>query len=120
MAESNRTDWRELCAAAATEPDSQKLADLVDQIIRALDERGEGIALPRQSDPCNQPSADNSSAPLRNLQEKPTPNVSFRQLAGVVAFPHGPRTALDSTHQYQDKHDDHDETEAAARVVSPT
>ena len=54
MAESNRIDWRELCAAAATEPDSQKLAHLVDQIIRALDERGEG-ALPRQSDPCNQP-----------------------------------------------------------------
>jgi hypothetical protein len=49
MAESNRTDWRELCAAAATEPDSQKLAHLVDQIIRALDECGEGLALPRQS-----------------------------------------------------------------------
>jgi hypothetical protein len=53
MAESNRTHWRELCAAAAAEPDSQKLADLVDEIIRALDERGEGLALPRQSDPCD-------------------------------------------------------------------
>jgi hypothetical protein len=32
-------DWRELCAAAATEHDSTKLARLVDQIIKALDER---------------------------------------------------------------------------------
>jgi hypothetical protein len=29
MAESIRTDWRQLCAAAATETDSEKLADLV-------------------------------------------------------------------------------------------
>jgi hypothetical protein len=37
MAEGNRIDWRELCAAAAKEPDSEKLADLVDEIIKALD-----------------------------------------------------------------------------------
>lgn len=48
MDEGNRVDWRELCAAAATEPDSAKLADLVDQIIRALDERAEGLASPAQ------------------------------------------------------------------------
>ena len=39
MAESKQTDWRDLCAAAAIEPDSEKLADLVDQLIKALDER---------------------------------------------------------------------------------
>jgi hypothetical protein len=41
MAESNQTDWRDLCAAAAIEPNSERLADLVDQLIRALDERAE-------------------------------------------------------------------------------
>lgn len=40
MAESNEIDWRELFAAAAIEPDSEKVADLVDQIIKALDQRG--------------------------------------------------------------------------------
>jgi hypothetical protein len=52
MAESNRTDWRELCAAAETEPDSRKLADLVDQIIRALDEHRKGFASPTRLDQC--------------------------------------------------------------------
>jgi hypothetical protein len=37
MAERNQSDWRALCAAAATEPDSKKLADLVGRIIKALD-----------------------------------------------------------------------------------
>jgi hypothetical protein len=41
MAESNQTDWRDLCAAATIEPNSQRLADLVDQLIRALDERAD-------------------------------------------------------------------------------
>jgi hypothetical protein len=48
MAESNPTNWRELCAAAATEPDSEKLADLVDQIIKALDERGDRFISPKR------------------------------------------------------------------------
>jgi hypothetical protein len=39
MAEGNQTDWRDLCAAAANEPNSERLADLVDQLIKALDER---------------------------------------------------------------------------------
>jgi hypothetical protein len=39
MAESNQSDWRDLCAAAAFEPNSERLADLVDQLIKALDER---------------------------------------------------------------------------------
>jgi hypothetical protein len=36
--ESNKADWRELCAAAADEPDSEKLACLVGQILQAFDE----------------------------------------------------------------------------------
>jgi hypothetical protein len=37
MAESNRERWRELCAAAAEEPDSDKLLLLVRQILDAFD-----------------------------------------------------------------------------------
>lgn len=32
-------DWRELCAAASQETDSEKLVSLVDQILRAFDEQ---------------------------------------------------------------------------------
>jgi len=32
-------DWRQLCAAAAVELDSEKLVALVDQILRAFEER---------------------------------------------------------------------------------
>jgi hypothetical protein len=39
MAESKGKDWRELCAAAAQEPDSEKLVSLVNQILQAFDER---------------------------------------------------------------------------------
>jgi hypothetical protein len=53
MAESNRTDWRQLCAVAATETDSEKLADLVHQLIKALDER-DGVGSPTQFDQCGQ------------------------------------------------------------------
>jgi hypothetical protein len=38
-AEGKSSDWRQLCAAAATEQDSAKLTSLVNQIIKALDER---------------------------------------------------------------------------------
>jgi hypothetical protein len=38
MAENNEQHWRALCAAAAEEPDSEKVAWLVDQILEALDE----------------------------------------------------------------------------------
>lgn len=38
MAENNEPHWRALCAAAAEEPDSEKVAWLVDQILEALDE----------------------------------------------------------------------------------
>ena len=54
MAEGNRIDWRQLCAAAATETDSEKLADLVHQLIEALDDRGDGFASSAQFDRCGQ------------------------------------------------------------------
>jgi hypothetical protein len=38
MAENNQEDWRELCAAAAKEPDSDKLFSLVNQILEAFDD----------------------------------------------------------------------------------
>jgi hypothetical protein len=50
MAEGNRTDWRQLCAAAATETNSEKLADLVHRLIKALDEREDGFASSTQLD----------------------------------------------------------------------
>ena len=39
MAEGIRRDWRALCAAAANEPDPERLALLVNQIIQAIDEQ---------------------------------------------------------------------------------
>jgi len=38
MAGPKHRDWRELCAAVATETDSNKLGSLVQELIRALDE----------------------------------------------------------------------------------
>ncbi len=38
MAEKMNTDWRELCAAAASEQDAAKLTCLVNQIIDAFDQ----------------------------------------------------------------------------------
>jgi hypothetical protein len=38
MAESNGKHWRELCAAASEELDSEKLFSLVNQLLAALDE----------------------------------------------------------------------------------
>ncbi|MGA9352861.1 MAG: hypothetical protein WBV46_04170 [Terriglobales bacterium] len=37
MAESKKTDWRELCSVAANEQDAAKLTRLVNQIIEAFD-----------------------------------------------------------------------------------
>ena len=39
MSESNKKDWRELCAAVASENDPQKVTLLAEELIRALDER---------------------------------------------------------------------------------
>ena len=38
MSESKK-DWRELCAAVASESDPQKLGSLVEELITALDDR---------------------------------------------------------------------------------
>jgi hypothetical protein len=37
MRDENSDNWRQLCAAAAVEEDSAKLASLVDEIIKTLD-----------------------------------------------------------------------------------
>jgi len=39
MNQDQTKDWRELCKAAANEPDPKKLMTLVAQITKALDER---------------------------------------------------------------------------------
>lgn len=49
---SNESDWRELCAAAAEEPDSEKVFSLVHQILRAFDERDQAVKLVSR---CGQP-----------------------------------------------------------------
>lgn len=46
MADSNREDWRELCAAAVNEPDSDKLFSLVNQILEAFDAPGKDLRPP--------------------------------------------------------------------------
>ena len=57
MAESNGssgTDWRELCAAASEEPDSEKLVSLVHQILQTFDELDlESSRPPRSAYPTN-------------------------------------------------------------------
>jgi hypothetical protein len=45
MDEPQGKDWRELCAAAAIEPDSEKLVNLVQQILQAFDERDQAALL---------------------------------------------------------------------------
>ena len=47
MAEQNSKDWRELCAAAAREFDSEKLSSLVEQILQELDHCDRQVAVPR-------------------------------------------------------------------------
>jgi hypothetical protein len=51
MPEINRTDWRELCAAAAKELDSEKLISLVNQILQEFDECEPGALLSPRSTP---------------------------------------------------------------------
>lgn len=49
MAENNEQHWRALCAAAAEEPDSEKVAWLVDQILEALNEPRDIVRTDRPS-----------------------------------------------------------------------
>jgi hypothetical protein len=77
MADSNvrvGKDWRELCAAASEESDSEKLASLVDQILRAFDED----ECDRESVPSRLPVATTQgdargSCRARRVPSKPTP-----------------------------------------------
>jgi hypothetical protein len=46
MAQRNRKDWRELCTAVANETDSNQLGSLVQELIRALDERDQNWRSP--------------------------------------------------------------------------
>jgi hypothetical protein len=50
MSRHNQHDWRELCAAAANEPDPEKLASLVDQIIQAMELNTPGSSRDRPSE----------------------------------------------------------------------
>jgi hypothetical protein len=45
------TNWRQLCAAATEEPDSNKLVSLVQQILQALDEEERDCKTRRTSVP---------------------------------------------------------------------
>ena len=54
MADGNQPYWQELCAAAATERDSKKLVELVDQLLKALEQRG-GVLAQQPLDSCNEP-----------------------------------------------------------------
>lgn len=54
MAESNYNDWKRICAAAATEPDSERLAKLIEQLIEALDERCDRHISPERFRECRQ------------------------------------------------------------------
>ncbi len=47
MAERNSKDWRELCAAAAKELDSEKLISLVEQILQEFEDGDQQLAVPR-------------------------------------------------------------------------
>jgi hypothetical protein len=52
MSESQKKDWRELCASVASESDPKKLGSLVEELIKALDERQSQlqVATPRPTD----------------------------------------------------------------------
>jgi hypothetical protein len=55
MAARNEKDWRQLCAAATVEPDSDKLFSLVSQILQVFDEGDEKFVYPdRPSSPACQ------------------------------------------------------------------
>jgi len=44
MTENHEQDWRELCAQAAREPDSEKLVGLVNQILQVFEDRDKAQA----------------------------------------------------------------------------
>jgi glucose-6-phosphate dehydrogenase assembly protein OpcA len=48
MDASSGKDWRELCAEAADEPDSEKVVSLVNQILQAFDECDQKLTSPQR------------------------------------------------------------------------
>lgn len=56
MSESQKKDWRELCASVASESDPKKLGSVVEELIRALDERQSQLH-PHQPTDANRSSA---------------------------------------------------------------
>jgi len=60
MSESNKKDWRELCASVANESDPEKLGSLVKELIRALDERQSQLHVAT-----NQPTHTNRSSAIK-------------------------------------------------------
>ena len=57
MSESAKKDWRELCAAVASEKDSKKLELLLEELIRALDDRQSQSHVTMQTNTTNRSSA---------------------------------------------------------------
>lgn len=51
MTGSAKKDWRELCAAVASENDSKKLELLLEELIRALDDRQANLMATRVNAP---------------------------------------------------------------------
>ena len=59
MAERNQKDWRELCAAIANETDLNNIGSLVQELIKALDEREQNCCSP--IDPLRDDRANDSA-----------------------------------------------------------
>ncbi len=57
MTESRNRDWRELCASVASESDPKKLGLLVEELVRALDERQSELHVTHQPTNTNRSSA---------------------------------------------------------------
>ncbi|HEX4425256.1 MAG TPA: hypothetical protein VH079_07640 [Terriglobales bacterium] len=53
MPDPHQDDWRELCAAAANEPDSDKLFSLVNQILKVFDDHQDGSKSSAPVDDCD-------------------------------------------------------------------
>lgn len=49
MPESKGKDWRELCAAASEETDSEKLSSLINQILQAFDDHDQRSLVQRST-----------------------------------------------------------------------
>jgi hypothetical protein len=59
MVTNNRKNWRELCAEAAKEADSDKLLSLISQILQALEERDrQAFVALRRTGTTNEPYCD--------------------------------------------------------------